>query len=150
MGCVSNSKVELINNVICKSCNICNLMKPLEDFKPTSNGIMMRHPSCRECENKKHKQRRIDNPEKVREAQLKSTYGISNEDYKKLYTEQNGCCKICNIFVEVLDVDHCHFTNIVRGLLCHNCNVAIGHLKDNPLLLLRAADYLLDTYKKDN
>lgn len=39
-------------------------------------------------------------------------------------------------------VDHCHETGVVRGLLCHNCNFAIGYMKDNPQRLRAAANYL--------
>jgi hypothetical protein len=41
-----------------------------------------------------------------------------------------------------LGVDHNHKTGVIRGLLCKTCNVGIGYLKDSPLLLMAAADYL--------
>ena len=43
-----------------------------------------------------------------------------------------------------LVVDHCHDTNRVRGLLCTNCNVAIGHMKDDVERLRAAISYLED------
>lgn len=43
---------------------------------------------------------------------------------------------------EKLAVDHCHSTGKVRKLLCHNCNRALGLMKDNPVLLRFAADYV--------
>ena len=39
-------------------------------------------------------------------------------------------------------IDHDHETGEVRGVLCHNCNLAIGHLKDDPELVARALAYL--------
>ena len=39
-------------------------------------------------------------------------------------------------------IDHDHETGAVRGILCHGCNTAIGHLHDSPELLARAAWYL--------
>jgi len=41
-----------------------------------------------------------------------------------------------------LSVDHCHATGRIRGLLCAKCNQAIGLMKDNPIFLRRAADYV--------
>ena len=39
-------------------------------------------------------------------------------------------------------VDHCHRTGKVRGILCMGCNFSIGHFKDDPEILRRAAAYL--------
>ncbi|GGU95119.1 hypothetical protein GCM10010260_33080 [Streptomyces filipinensis] len=41
-----------------------------------------------------------------------------------------------------MHVDHCHKTGRVRGVLCFNCNSAIGKLGDNPGPVCRAAAYL--------
>ena len=41
-----------------------------------------------------------------------------------------------------LNVDHCHETGKIRGLLCHNCNRALGLFKDNVEFLERAILYL--------
>lgn len=65
----------------------------------------------------------------------KSKYGISDEEYKKMLSDQNECCAICGIsqckLKRILHVDHCHITKKVRGLLCKNCNLAIGFIEDN-------------------
>ena len=39
-------------------------------------------------------------------------------------------------------IDHDHETGKVRGLLCHECNTALGKFGDDPAILLRAVDYL--------
>ena len=44
-----------------------------------------------------------------------------------------------------LNVDHCHITNKVRGLLCHDCNRALGLLKDNTSILSSAINYLQES-----
>ena len=55
-------------------------------------------------------------------------------------------CVICGS-TEHLCVDHCHETNEVRGLLCRRCNLGIGHLGDNPIIVLAAYNYLMKHLK---
>lgn len=52
-------------------------------------------------------------------------------------------CRICKRPAEV--VDHDHKTSKFRGYLCHKCNRGIGFLNDDPLLVLKAADYLIES-----
>lgn len=68
-------------------------------------------------------------------------YGITRDDYQSLVTAQGGRCAICDLDA-TLAVDHRHADGRVRGLLCSACNFLIGHGKDDPSLLRRAADYL--------
>lgn len=62
-------------------------------------------------------------------------------------------CKSCNKFLDTaykeecgnysrLSVDHDHQTGKIRGLLCNNCNRAIGLLKDSSDILYKAAKYI--------
>lgn len=76
-------------------------------------------------------------------SRLKRRYGITLEDYEKMFKEQKGKCAICGIKKDKLDIDHCHRTNKVRGLLCGSCNRALGLLKDNTEFLNNAIRYLL-------
>ena len=39
-------------------------------------------------------------------------------------------------------VDHCHTTKVVRGPLCHHCNIGIGNFKEDVEILLRVIQYL--------
>ena len=96
-----------------------------------------------------HRQRSYErDPNRYREGNLKKCYGISNADYERIFDEQGGCCKICGSsssgskVSKRLFVDHCHFTNQVRGLLCHGCNAAIGLMKEDTLRLQKAINYL--------
>lgn len=63
------------------------------------------------------------------------------DDINKRLIKQQGRCVICGSEGN-LHLDHCHDTGILRDLLCHHCNVGLGHFRDNPALLRAAALYL--------
>lgn len=92
-----------------------------------------------------------DNPEKVLEWKLRK-YGLSLEQHQALLNRSGGKCMICltgeNGMAQGkrLHIDHDHLTGRVRGLLCGNCNAALGLLQDNTDLLQKAKDYLNDVY----
>jgi hypothetical protein len=76
----------------------------------------------------------------VRKQQLKRKYNMSLAEYELLYEIQNGRCNICFLSPEELKskylvVDHDHKTGRVRGLLCNNCNAALGFVKENTKVL---------------
>lgn len=91
---------------------------------------------------------KILDPANVRKGNLAKKYGITQEDYNRMLAEQDGCCKICRssdpVGVKSFAVDHDHVTGKVRGLLCHRCNPGLGYFQDNPELLRKAIDYLLE------
>lgn len=92
---------------------------------------------------KEYRKRR---PERVRNTVLKRMFGITVDEYEAMLKAQGGVCKICEkpqVKSGVrLCVDHCHGTGRIRGLLCDNCNRAIGLMRDDPDLLARAIAYL--------
>ncbi|MBM4575291.1 hypothetical protein GS415_00700 [Rhodococcus hoagii] len=66
-------------------------------------------------------------------------------DYDALLEEQGGACAICHLPPadgRPLVVDHCHTSLEVRGLLCSQCNAAIGLLMDSPSVIDSAAAYV--------
>ena len=72
-------------------------------------------------------------------------YGIvlSLEEYYARWDKQNGLCAICRgTCFRALAADHDHETKKFRGLLCSNCNRALGLFKDSVLVLERAVAYL--------
>lgn len=83
--------------------------------------------------------------QKQRDYYYKRTYGLSLDTYDKIKASQNNACKICEKTDCKLVVDHCHTTERVRGLLCHNCNVALGHLRDKPEVIGKCIEYLQDS-----
>jgi len=88
--------------------------------------------------------------ETTRRRRLRQKYGISWEQYADLLSVQNGGCAICgslapgwpSIKNEFFQVDHDHSTGATRGLLCGDCNRAIGMMNDDPDRLEKAAKYL--------
>lgn len=81
------------------------------------------------------------NPIKVRNSQLKTMYGITLEDFDRMYKDQDGLCAICHTR-EAKCVDHKHATKQVRQLLCKTCNQGIGLLRECPAILRSAAEYI--------
>lgn len=74
--------------------------------------------------------------------QYRLNYGISHDDYDRLYAQQQGRCCICDEFHSRLCVDHDHKTGRVRGLLCRSCNSGLGFFRDQPRHLRQAINYL--------
>lgn len=101
-------------------------------------------------ENKEHmaeyrRQRRNHIRLTARAWQRLNRYGLTAEDYERLLEKNDGCCHICMTRPtegSVLDVDHCHATGRVRGLLCQKCNKAIGLFADDPIVIEKAAHYV--------
>jgi hypothetical protein len=89
------------------------------------------------------------------EKHIRRTYGLTMEGFNAILEKQNGRCAICGTDNPASNgrtsdrqnwhVDHDHNTKRVRGLLCFRCNVAIGHLQDDPILVKAALDYLINS-----
>lgn len=83
-------------------------------------------------------------------------YSITLEQYNDLLREQDNKCAICRSLIisaidplytggkpsNLVNIDHDHKTNRVRGLLCNACNLGIGKLQDNPNIIKEAARYV--------
>lgn len=113
-----------------------------KEFTPKSNRQIHCHRRCHNPRNYNG----LEYTDAQRNYKLKLTYGISLEEYNQLFTDQEGCCAICRIpqseLRQNLHVDHNHDTNEIRGLLCQNCNFALGLLKDDPALVRAALEYV--------
>lgn len=94
------------------------------------------------------KNRYKENKELVASVSLKKLYGITQDDYNRMYNEQDGKCYICyrhqSKLKRALSVDHCHRTNKVRKLLCDKCNTALGLCQENSTILTNLIKYLSD------
>jgi Recombination endonuclease VII len=81
--------------------------------------------------------------EEKRSQNYRQNYGITEEDYQRMFEQQGGVCAACGQpptpqqvgrarrVMTVLHVDHDHTTGEVRALLCSGCNSAMGMLKDD-------------------
>jgi hypothetical protein len=131
------------------TCTTCEIPKPRSRFnksKTKLNGLQSR---CKDCKNKFHGSR---SPHTTKyydgyhvPYNFEYKYGITFDQYMQMLEDQNGVCRLCkgtNPSGRRLAVDHNHETGEVRGLLCSNCNTALGLLKDNPVLLEAAIAYL--------
>lgn len=140
-----------------KFCKSCNSTKPIVDFQRRRLQEVWENVSCNLCVrafNRKCKAEWLAQREQrklnklnydYRDATLKKKYGITGKQYDQMLKQQGGVCKICQQKCSTkrkLAVDHDHGSGAVRGLLCFQCNSAIGKLKDSVTLLRRAADYL--------
>lgn len=147
-----------------KTCKACGETKSLDQFYTTKSGGLV--TKCKPCYNsycvEKARERRRRDPERAREMnrqnkakvdplvkkgyQLKSTRGITRQEYEALLSLQNGRCAICggeqNSGKTYLSVDHNHDTGRIRGLLCVTCNSGLGMFRDDPVLLASAIQYL--------
>lgn len=142
-----------------KRCSTCKQEKQLTEFHNSAKTKDKKYPRCKPCDNEARKLWIERNPERSQRSRrgrwLKFCYGITLEEYEKLLTKQNNCCALCetkeNTIKEIkpsqnkqlcFAVDHDHITGRVRGLLCNQCNRALGMFKDDPNLLRSAIQYL--------
>lgn len=113
-------------------CYKCKLTKRLSSFTKDKTKKYGHGYLCKDCRSN---------------FRYEKKYGLSLENYLELLARQNGNCKICSkshldCQYKKLDIDHCHKTQKIRGLLCGDCNRAIGLLKDNLVLVTNLAEYL--------
>lgn len=66
---------------------------------------------------------------------------ITVELLQRLEAFHAGRCGLCGLEAR-LNIDHCHDTGRVRGLLCSTCNTGLGKFGDDPDRLDAAAAYL--------
>lgn len=139
-----------------RTCSRCGLSFPVVEFHDNS--------WCKQCKSDCDARYRENNDIELRAAKRayyhankdrirtsfeKRKYGVTPEQRKQLLDKQNGGCAICRATVgnsqgKPLAIDHDHKTGKVRGLLCSRCNTGIGQFLDDPELLARARQYLIN------
>lgn len=133
-----------------KWCSCCESWRETDRFassKGSADGLQSR---CRDCNAAIYRGR----SEVVRDQMREARFGLTRVGFDALLEEQGGRCAICltdDPGTRWWCVDHDHACcpedgrscgSCVRGILCHSCNAGIGHLRDSPTALRRAADYL--------
>lgn len=114
-----------------------------KEFNPASPGARRQSPygdglmhRCRKCDSLK----------------LHLDRGINRVVAERMLIAQNGKCAICSVEISLevggdrrfkANVDHCHATDTTRGLLCGNCNKALGLFDDNIDVMYKALGYLI-------
>lgn len=129
-----------------KRCVRCGQPKPFSAFKAHTKTPDGYYGWCRTCCSERFHElntpdRRARAAQRVRDA----NWGLSEGQYDAMLEAQSGGCAICGepcTSGRSLAVDHDHQTGAIRGLLCGDCNRAIGTMRDSPQRLRSAADYL--------
>lgn len=150
----------------CKFCIKCREYKTFDDFyKRIANKDGM-YSYCKDCtiesqrdtpeKRKKIRENEIRRyyeygytkiPKKTynRDIYLKQMFGIDQVFYENLLKSQDNRCGICEVLItsnKEGNIDHCHTTGKIRGILCPSCNKGLGNFKDNDMLLLKAINYI--------
>jgi len=124
-----------------KPCTRCKKIKQFSSFGFSGyikkNGEASLSSICRECQN---------------ELRVERKFGVNYKHYKAILKAQNGCCANpgCRSMTpgapgrKRFYIDHCHETGKIRGLLCHSCNLALGHIQDKVEKLEGLITYLND------
>lgn len=141
-----------------KKCITCNEQKILDFFHKNPRMKSGRVNECKKCAHRRLQKSRNDPNKKKffkqyqRNSKLKHQYGITNKQFNEMMIAQSNKCLICDEFQKtsdnkygagsILNVDHCHITKKIRGLLCHLCNRGIGLFRERIDLLEKAVQYL--------
>jgi len=139
-----------------KKCKTCNQVKSFNSFYARRANSDGHQYICKECQSVRLAEKYRENPAHFRERQYKRLYGITYDDAFNLLKHQGGVCAVCASPVDfnvrtrsskagMAVVDHCHTTGKVRGILCHFCNIGIGHLKDDVTIVEKAFSYLKES-----
>lgn len=76
-------------------------------------------------------------------------YGLDRLQQVRLLESQNNKCVLCEKELVMHNggsfksgnIDHCHTTGKVRGILCHRCNSFLGYM-ENKVSLYKLKSYL--------
>lgn len=114
-----------------KPCAMCKVVKPLSEFHKQPSGPKGRHSYCRDCYAARYVGRkRNEDPVKKAAHNYKRRYGLNPAQVEAMLIAQHGRCAICRAVPKRPCVDHDHKTGVVRGVLCHKCNIQLPAVED--------------------
>ena len=131
----------------CPSCGVTKLVSFFYKNVARGDGLAS---VCKICHGKACRE-----SASARWAMAKLRTGVGKEEYDKMFLAQGGVCAICGsppVGVghkhgepKPLQIDHCHGTGTIRGLLCLHCNTGLGYFRDNTKTLAEAIKYLSES-----
>lgn len=126
-----------------KVCSKCDRLKSVNQFYKRSASADGYQARCKRCssENATEWSRKNYTSDFGRTKHLKK-YGLTPAEYDAMLDIQQGKCLTCGRADVKLNVDHCHTTNKVRGLLCNGCNTALGLVKEDITVLNNLIQYI--------
>lgn len=137
----------------CKSCDSLKYKNNKEKIKikhsiyyqKNKERIKIRDKNNKEKLREKFKLYYQYNKERFKTKALLRKYNLTLDEFNLMLTEQkNKCCVCQNEFKKIYEakIDHCHKKGKVRGILCNNCNIALGQAKDSVEILSKLIIYL--------
>jgi hypothetical protein len=133
---------------VTKACRLCEREKDKTEFYQFFDRWTDKHylsARCKPC-HQEYRRQSLTTIRNRKAEKLQLRYGMTYEQWEAMREAENYSCMICGITEEELgkrlDVDHCHSSGKVRGLLCNPCNTVLGHARDKIEILEAAATYL--------
>lgn len=140
-----------------KICVKCEEEKDIDLFAKGKNYKDGRRGTCKRCHTNYVINYYNNNPDKKAEKVRMNTYhkpnwkrhNITKQRYEEMVSLYDGKCHACQDDVGT-SIDHDHSCcpgsfscgQCVRGVLCRNCNIALGILKDNKDTMLKLINYI--------
>jgi hypothetical protein len=128
-------------------CKACNLARRASVYRDNPRPAIERATKWQRENPERHRERQREYAEsgkkKVsdRKSHSKRKYGLTLEQFDEMLASQGRGCAICGN-PDADNVDHDHETGRVRGILCWDCNIALGKFADDEDRALAAGGYL--------
>lgn len=127
-------------------CNKCEEEKPLEEYPKDSRSLEGRKRVCSTCTNSYLQVWASENYDRTKDARRRAVvlikYGEAGVAAFDRIMAGEGC-DICHKVRPRMAIDHDHITGFVRGILCSNCNTALGLVGEDYAVIVGMMDYLV-------